>query len=343
MAIKRRPSSLRQVRESPPLACERKQLELGMPDDPLREFVVSIDTAHIRSADQKTARDFEIVIARCGRGGRGMPPGHYFATSNTSQLEMRARTLQALQFEGYSGHGEVTIFSDGAEIMKRLPKALPKPTTHIIDWFHLAMKIRPMQQIADHIVGSRPILCGILAVIDEEIKALKWKLWHGQLERTICALEKIIVDMDKLGRQGDLSAARLNSLGQQLQSDRACRLWREISSGAPHFDQPGGIRGQFLGCEKDGQKPANALAPLGRSSHAAGQSGDGERQSTTTAPAQARPAYAAPPPDLSTNPAFAQSRIKPQTFCRSQLICARPSDDCDPTHGCLQVVTVKQS
>jgi hypothetical protein len=123
-----------------------------------RSFVVSIDTAHIRSvqsADPKTARDFEIVIARCGRGGRGMPPGHYFATTNTSQLEMRARTLQALQFEGYSGHGEVTVLSDGAEIMKRLPKALPKPTTHIIDWFHLAMKIRPMQQIADHIVGSR--------------------------------------------------------------------------------------------------------------------------------------------------------------------------------------------
>ena len=67
--------------------------------------------------------------------------------------------------------------------MKRLPKALPKPMTHIIDWFHLAMKIRPMQQIADHIVGSRPILCGILAVIDEEIKSLKWKLWHGQVER----------------------------------------------------------------------------------------------------------------------------------------------------------------
>jgi hypothetical protein len=82
---------------------------------------------------------------------------------------------------------------------------------------------------------------------------------------------------------------------------------RDIERGAA-FDQPGGIRGQFLGCEKDGQKPANALVPLGRSSHAAGQSGDGDRQSTTTAPAQARPAYAAPPPDLSTYPAFAQSR-----------------------------------
>jgi hypothetical protein len=100
--------------------------------------------------------------------------------------------------------------------MKRLPKALPEPTTHIVDWFHLAMKIRPMQQIADHIVASRPILCGTLAVIDEEIKALKWKLWHGQVERAICALEKIIVDMDALGRQGDFPAARLNNLGQQL-------------------------------------------------------------------------------------------------------------------------------
>ena len=68
---------------------------------------------------------------------------------------------------------KVTVLSDGTEIMKRLPKALPKPTTHIIDWFHLAMKVRPMQQIADRIVSSRPILCRILAVIDEEIKALK--------------------------------------------------------------------------------------------------------------------------------------------------------------------------
>jgi hypothetical protein len=69
------------------------------------------------------------------------------------------------------------------------------------------MKNRPMQQIANHIVTSRSILCGILAVIDEEIKALKWKLWHGQVQRAICALEKIIEDMEVLGHQGDFPAA----------------------------------------------------------------------------------------------------------------------------------------
>ena len=149
-------------------------------------------------------------------GGRGSRPGHYFATADTSQREMRARTLQALQSEGYSGCGEITVLSDGAEIMKRLPRALPKPATHIIDWFHLAMKIQPMKQIAEHIVRSRPVLSGLLAVIDEEIEALKWKLWHGQVDRAIFALDPIVGDMDHLGQNGDLSAARLHSLGQQL-------------------------------------------------------------------------------------------------------------------------------
>ena len=100
--------------------------------------------------------------------------------------------------------------------MKRLPRALPKPTTHIIDWFHLAMKIQPMQQIADHIVGSRSALCERLVAIDRHIKRLKWKLWHGQKDRAISELERILLDMNFLGQAGDFSAARLHSLGQQL-------------------------------------------------------------------------------------------------------------------------------
>jgi hypothetical protein len=45
--------------------------------------------------------------------------------------------------------------SDGDEIIKRLPKALPKPTMHIIDWFHIAVKIQPLQRAAvrTHLIG----------------------------------------------------------------------------------------------------------------------------------------------------------------------------------------------
>jgi hypothetical protein len=139
----------------PPHANERDQIELDLPNDPEREFIVSIDTAHVKSASESDGKAFEIAVARCGRGQGGSRPGHYFVTADISKQELRLRTLQALQAEGYTGRGEITILSDGAEIMKRLPRGLPRPTKHIVDWFHIAMKIQPLQQVADHIVRWR--------------------------------------------------------------------------------------------------------------------------------------------------------------------------------------------
>ncbi|MGX5845409.1 hypothetical protein ACWGTI_32895, partial [Mesorhizobium sp. ArgA1] len=68
---------------------------------------------------------------------------HDFVTGSTDQHAIHDRTLHALEEVGYRGFGDVTVISDGAEILKRLPRAMPKPTTHIIDWFHIAMKIQP--------------------------------------------------------------------------------------------------------------------------------------------------------------------------------------------------------
>lgn len=84
------------------------------------------------------------------------------------------------------------MISDGAEILKRLPRAMPKPTTHIIDWFHIAMKIQPMQQIADHIVRSRSGPFEALPTIDRDIRAVKWRLWHGRVGRAIRDLEQLL-------------------------------------------------------------------------------------------------------------------------------------------------------
>jgi hypothetical protein len=44
-----------------------RQLEMQLPGDRRKEFVISVDTA--RSADPTMARNFEIVVARCGQAG----------------------------------------------------------------------------------------------------------------------------------------------------------------------------------------------------------------------------------------------------------------------------------
>jgi hypothetical protein len=189
-------------------------MELDLPNDPEREFVVSIDTAHVRASRAEAGRNFEIVVARCGRGGRGPRPGRYFTTADTAKRELQSRTLQALQSEGYADHGEVTVLSDGAEIMKRLPKALPQPMTHIIDWFYIAMKIQPLQQVADHVERRRDVENSEMAHVDADVRSLKWKLWHRQTDRALDQLGTMTINFAKLRERGDLSATRLLHLAQ---------------------------------------------------------------------------------------------------------------------------------
>lgn len=195
---------------------ERRQLEMQLPGDRRKEFVISIDTAHVRSADRNSAGNFELVVARCGRGGRGEVGGRYFVTGSTDQTALRGRTLHALRREGYCGFGDVTVISDGAEILKRLPRAMPRPTIHIIDWFHMAMKIQPMQQIADHLIRSRSGRLETLPSIDRDIRAVKWHLWHGRVDRAIRELERLLATLKHAQRDDEFSIARLHSLGLQL-------------------------------------------------------------------------------------------------------------------------------
>ncbi len=110
---------------------ERRQLEMQLPGDRRKEFLISIDTAHVRGADPNSARNFELVVARCGRGGRGEGGGRYFVTSSTDQRAIRDRAFHALRVVGYRGFGDVTVISDGAEILKRLPAPCPnrRPTS----------------------------------------------------------------------------------------------------------------------------------------------------------------------------------------------------------------------
>ncbi|MFK3968934.1 hypothetical protein ACI2KT_35975 [Ensifer adhaerens] len=114
------------------------------------------------------------------------------------------------------------MISDGAEILKRRSRAMPKPTAHIIDWFHIAMKIQPMQQIANHLCRSNSDRADVLLTIDRDVTAVKWHLWHGRVDRAIRDLEQLLVSLKQSQREGDFSIARLHSLGSQLLT--YCRL-----------------------------------------------------------------------------------------------------------------------
>lgn len=169
---------------------ERRQGELPLPGDLEREFVLSIDTTHIPKVRGRETRSFEAVICHASRGGVGSNGGTLFAFSGTSRTRMRAEALHALTYLGYQGKGEITVISDGAECLKRLKTALPQPATHILDWFHIAMKLRPIEQIAASVLRRpSPDAPDNLA---ETVESVRWLLWNGQTDRALDLINHLL-------------------------------------------------------------------------------------------------------------------------------------------------------
>jgi hypothetical protein len=91
----------------------------------------------------------------------------------------------------------VTILSDGAEGPRSLGEAAsPGPTHHVLDWFHLSMRVQHVAQAAkswpnaaegDRQAGAR---------LAETIERIRWRLWHGQVRRALDLIGDTLVMLD---------------------------------------------------------------------------------------------------------------------------------------------------
>ncbi|MGB3244597.1 MAG: hypothetical protein WBB25_08690, partial [Sulfitobacter sp.] len=169
---------------------DRKQLELALAGDPAREFVFNVDTAHIPLVKQYGGRTFEAVVGHCGRGGRGDPPGPVFAFEGTQPRELKAVEALALKRQGYIDQGEITVISDGAECLKRLAGMLPQPVTHILDWFHISMKVQPIAQLAATVPTH-------MSSFEGRIERIRWRLWNGQAGRALSLIANVRRDLSR--------------------------------------------------------------------------------------------------------------------------------------------------
>ena len=88
-----------------------------------------------------------------------------------------------LQHLGATPCTELTILSDGADGPRSLGEAASVgPTFHVLDWFHLAMRIQHVAQAVkgwpdngndDRQQGAR---------FADAVEHVRWRLWHGNLD-----------------------------------------------------------------------------------------------------------------------------------------------------------------
>ena len=68
--------------------------------------------------------------------------------------------------------------------------ASPGPTHHGLDWFHLAMRVQPVDQVTkswlDFSADDRQTGADLVEIIDR----IRWRLWHGQVARVLDLIGK---------------------------------------------------------------------------------------------------------------------------------------------------------
>ncbi|WP_150942856.1 hypothetical protein [Microvirga brassicacearum] len=111
-------------------------------------LIVSLDGAHIRAVPVQT-RHFEVTTGRVNAQGRR---ARHFAVVPVSRPDAIRNTLRA---QGWlPGREVVVVLSDGdPSPVGAVHAAVRGPVTHILDWFHISMRARHIEQTLAGLLG----------------------------------------------------------------------------------------------------------------------------------------------------------------------------------------------
>jgi hypothetical protein len=148
-------------------------------------IALSIDSGHVRAVRSYQVRTFEVFVAQVSNDdGKQIVFGSVpvEADRQTQQLRGVMHRLGAIPCT------EITILSDGADGPRSLGEAASVgPTRHVLDWFHLAMRIH---HVAQAVKGWPRITDGDRqesANLADAVEHIRWRLWHG------CAFRSIVI------------------------------------------------------------------------------------------------------------------------------------------------------
>ena len=124
--------------------CQREWDELPRPELPL---TVGLDGGYVHACAQRSKREgwFEVIA------GKSMPaqgPARCFGFVQTYDTRPKRRLFELLKSQGMQANQQVTFLTDGGEDVRELPLYLNPQAEHVLDWFHLAMRLTVMGQMA---------------------------------------------------------------------------------------------------------------------------------------------------------------------------------------------------
>lgn len=170
--------------------CPADWVELPRPDLPL---TVSLDGGYVHSARQRSRRDgwFEVIA------GKSVPtdgPAKCFGFVQIYDTKPKRRLFEVLAAQGMQANQQITFLTDGADDVRDLPLYLNPQAEHLLDWFHVTMRLTVLTQLAKSLRAPPPAVTA--DSVAARLARLKWFCWHGNVFRALQTVEDIEFDLD---------------------------------------------------------------------------------------------------------------------------------------------------
>ena len=112
----------------------------------------------------------------------------------------------ALTSQGWQPGGAVTVISDGEAVLPELIRAATgEPVTHILDWWHISMRVRHAEQALRGIYALRPEHQAGLDIVEYNlgrVRHLLWNGYHGEARRELFGLQHLAREAVYLNGEG---------------------------------------------------------------------------------------------------------------------------------------------
>jgi len=218
--------------------CQAERNQLPIPDGPLS---VGLDGAIVRArrgaTEPKTGNLFEVIAGKSILSFRRDDPEDVPASSKCFALvrsvdpKPKRRLFELLQSQGMQANQQVTFFSDGGDTVRTLPEYLHPDAEHILDWFHITMKITVLQQCARGVARPKAPDGASDATeaesLERRLESAKHYLWHGNSTKALERLQDVSdvleywdcnEDGEKQVQPGSESAVRMLKYVRELET-----------------------------------------------------------------------------------------------------------------------------
>ena len=174
-----------------------------LPDGPI---TVGLDGGYVRAAHKQGW--FEViagktVVAFRRTEEREVPADKCFGFVQTYDNKPRQRLFELLKSQGMQENQQVVFMSDGGENMRRVQEYLHPFSEHLIDWFHITMRLTVLQQQTKAMKEQQSQTGTEIA---KQLESVKHLLWHGNVEEALDRLDSLVLDLSLI--QARLPAAK---------------------------------------------------------------------------------------------------------------------------------------